>query len=55
MKTQIASATEYPFTSDQLKALTEPLRQAIEAVAEYLTGRPKPPEQWDFANTSTKS
>jgi hypothetical protein len=36
MKTQIES--EYPFTVDQLKALTKPQRQAIEAVAEYLTG-----------------
>jgi hypothetical protein len=34
MKTQIES--EYPFTAEQFKALTEPQRQAIEAVAEYL-------------------
>jgi hypothetical protein len=38
MKTQIESETECPFTAEQLKALTEPQRQAIEAVAEYLTG-----------------
>jgi hypothetical protein len=36
MKTQIES--EYPFTAEQLNALTEHQRQAIEAVAEYLTG-----------------
>jgi hypothetical protein len=36
MKTQIEC--EYQFTAEQLKALTEPQRQAIEAVAEYLTG-----------------
>ena len=35
MKTQIES--EYLFTVEQFKALTKPQRQAIEAVAEYLT------------------
>jgi hypothetical protein len=30
--------TEYPFTAEQYHALTKPQRQAIEAVAEYLTG-----------------
>lgn len=30
--------TEYPFTAEQFNALTEPQRQAIEAVAECLTG-----------------
>ena len=36
MKTQIES--EYLFTAEQFEGLTEPQRQAIEAVAEYLTG-----------------
>jgi hypothetical protein len=36
MNTQIES--ECPFTAEQFKALTESQRQAIEAVAEYLTG-----------------
>jgi hypothetical protein len=36
MKTE--TKTEYPFTVEQLKALTDEQRQAIEAVAEYLTG-----------------
>jgi hypothetical protein len=40
MKTEIASETEYPFTAEQWKALTEPQRRAIDAVAEYLTGNP---------------
>jgi hypothetical protein len=30
--------TEYPFTAEQLNALTKPQRQAVKAVAEYLTG-----------------
>jgi hypothetical protein len=38
MKTEIETETEYPFTTDQYKALTPERRQAIEAVAEYLTG-----------------
>lgn len=47
MKTQIESETVYPFTADQLKALTEPQRQAIEVVAEYLTGNAFPAIQTD--------
>ena len=47
MKTQIESETEYPFTADQLKALTKPQRQAIEAVAEYLTGNTLTANQTD--------
>ena len=54
MTTQIESETEYPFTAEQLTALTKPQRQAIEAVAEYLTwsskrvdsGIPAPEEAW---------
>ena len=37
-RTNMTTDTEYPFTAEQLNALTEPQRQAIEAVAEYLTG-----------------
>ena len=47
MKTQIESETEYPFTAEQLKALTKPQRQAIEAVAEYLTGNTVTANQTD--------
>ena len=47
MTTQIESETEYPFTAEQLKALTEPQRQAIEAVAEYLTGNTLTANQTD--------
>jgi len=53
MKTQIESETEYPFTAEQLKALTEPQRQAIEAVAEYLTGNAFPAIQTDEEITGT--
>jgi hypothetical protein len=38
MKTESEEQTEYPFTADQYKALTPERRQAIKAVAEYLTG-----------------
>jgi hypothetical protein len=51
MKTEIAS--DYPFTAEQLKALTEPQRQAIEAVAEYLTGNAFPAIQTDEEITGT--
>ena len=45
--------TEYPFTVEQLNALTKPQRQAIEAVAEYLTGNTSPAHQTDEEITST--
>jgi len=38
MKIETETQTAYPFTADQYKALTSEQRQAIEAVAEYLTG-----------------
>jgi hypothetical protein len=38
MKTEIEAQTEYPFTADQYKTLVPEQRQAIEAVADYLTG-----------------
>jgi hypothetical protein len=47
MKIQIESETEYPFTAEQLTALTKPQRQAIEAVAEYLTGNTLTANQTD--------
>ena len=37
-ETKVETQTEYPFTADQYKALTPEQRQAIDAVAEYLTG-----------------
>jgi len=53
MTTQIESETEYPFTAQQLKALTEPQRQAIDAVAEYLTGSTITTNQTDEEITGT--
>jgi hypothetical protein len=45
--------TEYPFTAEQLNALTTPQRQAIEAVAEYLTGNTFTANQTDEEITNT--
>jgi hypothetical protein len=45
--------TEYPFTAEQFNALTEPQRQAIEAVAEYLTGNTFPANQTNEEITGT--
>src|ERR1017187_11024501 len=53
MTIRIESETEYPFTAEQLKALTEPQRQAIEAVAEYLTGDTLTANQTDEEITGT--
>lgn len=53
MRTLIESETEYPFTATQLTALTEPQRQAIEAVEEYLTSNTIPANQTDEEITGT--
>ena len=53
MRTQIESETEYPFTANQYSALNPEQRQAIEAVAEYLTGDSVMANQTDEEITGT--
>lgn len=53
MNTQFESETEYPFTANQYSALNLEQRQAIEAVAEYLTGDTLTANQSDEEITGT--
>jgi hypothetical protein len=53
MRTQIESETEYPFTANQYSALNPEQHQAIEAVAEYLTGDSVMANQTDEEITGT--